>query len=207
MLPGVLRMKLRSISLSTILVLAAPFALAQLAPLGGGSSTPPPPADQQPGGLAPLKPSTASPVSGLGIETANNDLKTARAANQEKRFADAETLMLKDTAARPNLPYLWIELGNAQIGLKKYDDAEVSFKAALSGGETVQKQAPASGGFYNADGRGTAAHVAISTAPTATDNKSKPEVEGISYSSLGEIYIHTDHVPEAQAAFDKAAAA
>jgi tetratricopeptide (TPR) repeat protein len=146
-----------------------------------------------------------APAGSLSVEAMNADLKAARAANQEKRFADAETLMLKDTAAKPNQPYLWIELGLAQLGQKKYDDAEVSFKAALTGGDSAQKQAP-SNGFY-VEGKGTAAHQAVTTSAPPPNPKSKPEIDGMSYSSLGEIYIHASRIPDAQAAFDKAATA
>ena len=152
--------------------------------------------------LAPLpKPTTGTPAMGLSVEAANVDLKTARAANQEKRYADAETLMLKDTTARPNMPYLWIELGLAQIGLKNYAAAEGSFKAALGGDVPAQKQ-PIQGAFY-AEGKGTVGHISVETV-TAQDNKSRPEIEGMSYSSLGEVYIKTNRVPEAKEAYDKA---
>jgi tetratricopeptide (TPR) repeat protein len=196
-------MKSRFIGLLAVISLAVPPALAQLPPLGQQPS--PPPANQAPG-LPPLGGAPTAPAAApgnLSVDAVNADLKTARAANQEKRFADAETLMLKDTAAKPNQPYLWIELGLAQLGQKKYPEAEVSFKAALNGGDTAQKQAPVAG-FYQ-EGKGTTAHVAISTAPSTPDTKSKPEIEGISLSSLGEIYVHTNRIPDAQAAFDKAA--
>jgi tetratricopeptide (TPR) repeat protein len=202
-------MKPRFTALLAVSTLAIAPLCAQLPPLGGASGNPPPAQTQ---GLPPLPgtPATPAPAAGpgggLSTEAVNADLKTARAANQEKRFADAETLMLKDTAAKPNLPYPWIELGLAQLGQKKYDDAETSFKSALGGGTAAQKQA-STGGFYNADGKGTAGHVSISTAPVAADNKSKPEIEGMSYSNLGEVYVRTNRVPDAQAAFDKAAAA
>lgn len=197
-------MKSRFIGLLAVISLAVPAALAQLPPLG--SPPTPPPAGQAPGlpplGGVPATPA-ASPSGNLSVEAVNADLKTARAANQEKRFADAETLMLKDTAAKPNQPYLWIELGLAQLGQKKYPEAEVSFRAALGGGDTTQNQAPA-GGFY-VPGKGTAAHISVSTSAPPPDSKSKSEVEGVSLSSLGEIYIRTNRVPDAQAAFDKAA--
>jgi len=136
----------------------------------------------------------------------NADLKAARAANQEKRFTDAETLMLKDTAAKPNQPYLWIELGLAQLGQKKYNDAEASFNKVVSVGPGSATAAAPSGGFYAADGKGTHTGVNVSNAQVET-TKHNPEVEGVGYSSLGEIYIHTNRIPDAQAAFDKAAAA
>ncbi len=180
---------------------SAPAALAQLPPLGGQTATPPP---AQPAGIPPLA-GTTSPPTGLSTEAMNADLKNARAANLDKRYADAETLMLKDTAAKPNQPYLWIELGLAQLGEKKYPDAEASFKSAIPGGGPAQAKTP-DGSFYTADGR-TAGHVAIATVAATADPKSKGEIEGISNASLGEIYIHTNRIPDAQAAFDKAAAA
>src|SRR5579871_5366057 len=82
-----------------------------LPPLGG---TPPP----APGGLPPLGASgdlkAGSSVAGtLSVEAANADLKAARSAIAEKRYADAETLMRKDANLRPTMPPLWLELGNA----------------------------------------------------------------------------------------------
>jgi tetratricopeptide (TPR) repeat protein len=135
----------------------------------------------------------------------NTDLKAARAANQEKRYDEAEALMLKDTAAKPEPPYLWIELGQAQIGLKKYEEAEASFKAALSKGETAQKKPPA-GGFYG-EGKGTVSHASGGTTAPPPSTQNKSEIEGLSYSNLGEIYIRTNRIPEAKDAFDKAVSA
>jgi tetratricopeptide (TPR) repeat protein len=147
---------------------------------------------------------TTAPVAGkLAVEAANADLKTARAANQEKRYADAEALMTRDTALRPDMPYLWIELGQAQMGLKKFDEAETSFKAALGGGEAAQKQ-PISGAFY-AEGKGTVGHISVQSIAATPEGKNRAEIEGISYSSLGQLYILSNKVPEAKAAFDEAA--
>jgi tetratricopeptide (TPR) repeat protein len=160
-------------------------------------------------GLPPLGPSqpqkpAAEPAPGtLSVDAANTDLKTARAANQGGRYTDAEALMQKDTSARPKMPYLWIELGLAQLAQKKYPEAELSFKAALSGGESVQTQAP-SNGFYT-PGKGTVAHVSVETTAPTTDRKNNADIQGVSYSSLGEIYIRTNKFPEAKEAFDEAA--
>jgi tetratricopeptide (TPR) repeat protein len=161
-----------------------------LPPLGQG-------AEQKPAAA------TTAPSGQLPIETANADLKTARAANQEKRYADAETLMTRDTALRAGMPYLWIELGKAQLGLKKYAEAEASFKAALGGGEPGQKQ-PISGAFYS-EGKGTVGHISVQRVAATPEGKTRAEIEGISYSSLGQLYILSNKVPEAKAAFDEAA--
>jgi tetratricopeptide (TPR) repeat protein len=61
----------------------------------------------------------------------NADLVKARAATKAHQYADAEALMLKDSAAMPRSSLIWLELGFAQLGLKKYDQAEVAFQKAL----------------------------------------------------------------------------
>jgi tetratricopeptide (TPR) repeat protein len=164
-------------------------------------------------GLPPLgsPPPAAKPAEhggSLSVAATNEDLKTARAANADKRYADAETLMLKDTAIRPDLPYLWIELGLAQLGQKKYDDAEAAFKKAIAnnGAETTAPTASTSG-FYATDGKGTHTGITISDKPQGGANKHLPDIDGICQSSLGEIYIHDGKTTEAKAAFDAAATA
>ena len=163
-------------------------------------------------GLPPLGQSSdqkpvAAPTTGgkLTVEAANADLKTARAANQEKRYADAEALMQRDTALRGDMPYLWIELGQAQLGQKKYDDAEKSFKTALGNSGVPAQATSATQGFYAADGKGTHTGITVSDATTTSATKLSPDIKGISYSSLGEIYIHEGKTAEAKEAFDEAA--
>jgi tetratricopeptide (TPR) repeat protein len=58
------------------------------------------------------------------VDAKTNEIKTAK-------YTDIETLMTKDTQARPSEAVLWGYLGQAQAGLKKYDDAEASYKKAL----------------------------------------------------------------------------
>jgi tetratricopeptide (TPR) repeat protein len=61
----------------------------------------------------------------------NDMLKQARADNQQKKFDEAATIMQQATTLKPDVPVLWLELGIAQTGLKKYDDAGVSLKKAM----------------------------------------------------------------------------
>lgn len=197
-------MNSRFLLMNTLLFFSSPLIYTQgLPPLGS-------PQDQKPAqGLPPLGASQepkpgASPAGTLSVDAANADLKTARAANAEKRYADAEALMRKDTALRPNMPPLWVELGQAQLGQKKYEDAEVSFKAALTEGESAQTKAP-SGGFYN-EGKGTIAHVSVSHSAPPPDKKDTGELKGAANSGLGEVYVRLAKIPEAKEAFDKAAA-
>jgi tetratricopeptide (TPR) repeat protein len=188
-------MRFRNLLLFCIFATGGLFALAQLPPLGQ-SSDQKPSADQKPA-------AAGAPPGQLSVEAANTDLKTARAANQEKRYADAEVLMQRDTKLRTDMPYLWIELGQAQLGQKKYDEAESSFNAAVGNGPAVPNQ-PISGAFY-AEGKGTVGHISVQRVAPTPEGKTKAEINGISYSSLGQLYIVTNKVPEAKAAFDEAA--
>jgi tetratricopeptide (TPR) repeat protein len=58
------------------------------------------------------------------LDAKETEIKTAK-------YNEIETLMLKDTAAKPDASVLWAQLGQAQAGLKKYDDAETTYKKVL----------------------------------------------------------------------------
>jgi len=77
------------------------------------------------------------------VENKTNEIKTAK-------YTDIETMMTKDTAVRPGEPVLWAYLGQAQAGLKKYDDAESSYKKALAADAASKKPSPAIEGMANA---------------------------------------------------------
>ena len=141
----------------------------------------------------------------------NAAVGTARQATKEGRYADAESLMLQVVAEQPKLVIPRVELGLAQLGLKKYSDAENEFKFAL-GIDTASNERAEGDKFFQQTADPTA------VAPTATrtnrnsltrevnDGQSKPpELLGTCYASLGEIYIHQGKVAEAQKAFDIAA--
>jgi len=67
------------------------------------------------------------------------------------KFTEVETLMLKDTAAKPDASVLWAQLCKGQIGLKKYDDAEASCKKALDLEATSKKPNPQTQGAAGSD--------------------------------------------------------
>jgi tetratricopeptide (TPR) repeat protein len=189
-------MTIRCLLASSVFVVAWNAWAQGLPPLG---QTP----DQKPAARSSSAPASTG---NLSVEAVNADLKAARSANQEKRYTDAETLMAHDTALRADMPYLWIELGTAQLGEKKYDEAETSFKTALEhNGHADAKPEAASGGFYAADGKGT--HTGLTFSDKNGASKHSPEVEGISEAALGEIYIRAGKVADAKAAFDDAAKA
>lgn len=76
------------------------------------------------------------------IEAKANEIKTAK-------YTDIETMMTRDTGVRPGEPVLWAYLGQAQAGLKKYDEAETSFKKALEVDAASKKQNPGVEGMAN----------------------------------------------------------
>jgi tetratricopeptide (TPR) repeat protein len=134
---------------------------------------------------------------------ANDDLVAARAANKEMRYADAEALMQKDTAASPHSSLMWIELGVAELGLKKYLEAEEAYKRALGIDPETQKAVHQEDFYSSKDSathatRNTAEHVVVS------ENKLNPEIVGKAYSDLGEIYARTKRVAESEGAWDAA---
>src|SRR5580704_13027701 len=162
---------------------------------------------------APPPASAGSAVAAKKSGNVNADLVAARKATAEKRFADSEALMQQVTQSSPNLILPWVELGLAQLGLKKYPEAENSFKTAL-GIDPESIQRAHTDDFYQASDKPGA------VAPTATRNTRSavggtvnnaqsrtPDIKGVSWASLGEIYAHEGKVKDAEAAFDNAVAA
>ncbi len=152
--------------------------------------------------------SSRSPLKTADVNAA---VVAARAATKDTHYADAEALMLQVTSSRPELVVPWVELGLAQLGLKKYPEAENSFKRAIS----TDQQAAHSADIYQQPAGADAVDVAAPTSTrvsgdmaTHTERITKqrqPDVLGTAYASLGEIYIHEGKFVEAQSAFDKAA--
>jgi len=67
----------------------------------------------------------------LGASAARADVDAKTAEIRAAKYADIDSLMTKDTAAKPDEALLWDNLGYAQAGEKKYDDAITSYKKAV----------------------------------------------------------------------------
>jgi tetratricopeptide (TPR) repeat protein len=186
------------------LVLAVPAVLAQQnnAPLPLPAPTP-----------APVPAPADNSSTKKETENVNAAIVTARAATKDKRYADSEAIMLKVTANNPNLVLPWVELGLAQLGLKKYADAEQSFDKVVQVDPISQKLVHGNDFFQQVDAPGQVAPSATRSSRNAaggvvsTGEKRTPDVMGVSWASLGEIYIHEGKTAEAQAAFDSAVGA
>ncbi|MGA8043979.1 MAG: hypothetical protein WCA37_14375 [Terracidiphilus sp.] len=86
----------------------------------------------------------------LGPSATKADIEAKAAEIKTAKYTDIETMMARDTAAKPDASVLWAQLGLAQNGLKKYDDALVSFKKALDVDLASKKPNPAIQGMANA---------------------------------------------------------
>lgn len=137
----------------------------------------------------------------------------ARKATAEKRFADSEAMMSKVTSEDPKLVLPWVELGLAQLGLKKYPEAENSFKIALGTDSNSIQRAHSDDFYQSADKPGVVAPTATRNARNTVDGvinnaqSRTPDIKGVSWAGLGEIYIHEGKVKDAEEAFDNAVAA
>ncbi len=78
----------------------------------------------------------------LGASASKADLAAKIAAIKTEKYGEAETLMKKDTALKPDASILFVELGNAENGLGKYDDAITAFKKALDTDAATNKPNP-----------------------------------------------------------------
>ena len=160
---------------------------------------------------APAPKPQESAVTTKKAENLNADLVAARKATAEKRFSDSEAMMLKVTQDSPNLILPWVELGLAQMGLKKYPEAENSFRVALGIDPASVRRAHADDYYQSPDAPPG------SVAPTATrasrntaggtvnsgENRTM-DIQGVCWASLGEIYAHEKKFADATTAFDSA---
>ena len=86
----------------------------------------------------------------LGASASKTDITNKENEIKTEKYTDVVTLMTKDTQLRPTEAVLWAYLGQGQMGLKKYDDAETSFKKALELDSASKKPRPDIEGLVNA---------------------------------------------------------
>jgi tetratricopeptide (TPR) repeat protein len=74
---------------------------------------------------------TATATQSLGATASKADITTKATEIKTAKYTDIESLMTKDTTAKPDEALLWVNLGYGQAGLKKYDDAITSYKKSI----------------------------------------------------------------------------
>ena len=109
------------------------------------------------------------------IKNLNADLAKVRADRASKDYADAVAVMQRDIAAKPDEPLLYVELGQAQLGLKQYTEAEESLKKCIDleqaskkpNVEVIGAAGNALGEAYADDGKYPESEAAYTAAATA----------------------------------------
>jgi tetratricopeptide (TPR) repeat protein len=125
----------------------------------------------------------ATATQALGAGASRPDIDAKEIEIRTAKYNDVETLMLRDTAAKPDASVLWAQLGQAQLGLAQLgpiDDRPAKFAQA----ETTYKK--------------------VLELEAASKKPSLP-AQGAANAGLGEIYARTGKIAEATAAYDSAA--
>jgi tetratricopeptide (TPR) repeat protein len=149
----------------------------------------------------------AAAVQQLGATASKADLAAKENEIKTAKYTDVVTLMSKDTALRPTESVLFAYLGQGQMGLKKYDEAEVSFKKAVELEAASKKPRPEIQGLANS-GLGEiyarAGKVPEATAAYDAAVKADPTKAGFYYKNEAVIYSQTGNTDAQTAAADEA---
>jgi len=143
----------------------------------------------------------------LGASASKADVESKVTEIKTAKYNDIETLMTKDTGMRPTESVLWAYLGQAQAGLKKYDDAVTSYKKALETDGTAKKPNPAVEGMANSGlGEIYARTGKVADANSAYDAaaKANPTSAGMYYRNQAVIFFQQGNADAQVAAADTA---
>ncbi len=149
----------------------------------------------------------AAAVAALGAGAAKPELDAKEAEIKTSKYTEIETLMSKDTAAKPDASVLWAYLGQAQVGLKKYDDAATSYKKALDLETTAKKPNPAVQGLADSGlGEVYARQGKVAEANAAYDAavKADPTKAGFYLKNEAVIFFQANNADAQVAAADEA---
>lgn len=146
----------------------------------------------------------------LGASAAKADVDAKTAEIKKAKYTEIETLMKKDTAAKPDASILWLQLAQAQAGLKEYDDATVNFKKALDLENAAKQPKPAVIGAIDSGlGEIYARTMKVQEAKDAYDAAAKinPTQAGFYYKNEAVIFFQSNQPDPQVAAADQAIAA
>jgi tetratricopeptide (TPR) repeat protein len=143
----------------------------------------------------------ASATQTLGTTASKTDLDAKENEIKTAKYTDIETMMVRDTAAKADASILWGYLGQAEVGLKKYDKGEEAFKKALDVDTTSKKPNLSVQGLAQAGlGEIYARTGKIPEANTAYDAAAKldPTRAGMYYKNEAVIFFQSNN-PDGQA--------
>jgi tetratricopeptide (TPR) repeat protein len=92
----------------------------------------------------------AQAATDLGASAKREDIEAKATEIRTAKYTEIDTLMTKDTAVMPDQSILWTNLARADLGLKKYDDAETNYRKALALETNSKKPKPEVIGVANA---------------------------------------------------------
>jgi tetratricopeptide (TPR) repeat protein len=151
----------------------------------------------------------ATALQTLGATASKADIDAKEAEIKAAKYSEVEALMLKDTAAKPDASVLWAQMGQAQVGLKKYDEAEATYKKALALETDSKKPNPAVQGLADS-GLGEiyarTGKVPEATAAYDAAAKANPPQAGFYLKNEAVIFFQTNNADAQIAAADKAIA-
>ena len=143
----------------------------------------------------------------LGASASKTDIANKENEIKTQKYTDVVTLMSKDTQLRPQESVLWAYLGQGQLGLKKYDDAETSFKKAIELDTASKKPRPEVEGLANSGlGECYARNGKVPEATAAYDAAAKidPTKAAFYYKNEAVIYSQVGNNDAQAAAADQA---
>lgn len=143
----------------------------------------------------------------LGASATKADVDAKTTEIKTAKYNDIETMMSKDTALRPTESVLWAYLGQAQAGLKKFDDAEASYKKAIETDAASKKPNTAVQGMANSGlGEIYARTGKVAEANAAFDAaaKANPTSAGMYYRNQAVIFFQQGNTDAQVAAADTA---
>jgi tetratricopeptide (TPR) repeat protein len=144
------------------------------------------------------------------IKNLNADLAKSRSDRGAKNFADAAALMQKDVSMKPDEPLLWVELGEAQLGLKQYGDAQTSLQKGIQLEQAEKKPNPdveAAAGNALGEAYGSDNKIPESQAAYDAAAKANPGSAAMYYTNEAIIMDRENQLDATVAAADKAIAA
>jgi tetratricopeptide (TPR) repeat protein len=151
----------------------------------------------------------ATAMQTLGTTASKADLDAKEAEIKTAKYTEIETLMKKDTAAKPDASVLWAQLGQAQLGLKRFDEAEATYKKVLELEAAAKKPNPSVQGLANSGlGEIYARTGKVAEANAAYDEagKANPPQAGFYLKNEAVIFFQMNNGDAQVAAADKAIA-
>jgi tetratricopeptide (TPR) repeat protein len=156
------------------------------------------------------KQNAAAVAANKTVANLNGLLTGAREDEKAGKYDDAIAKMTQATQQKPDEAILWLELGNAQLGAKKFDEAATSLQKAGDLNAASKKPNPSiSGSAYNNLGQALIGAKKPQDALAAYDKAAaaEPAKAGVYYYNEAAVLYNSNNHEQAAQAADKAIAA